>query len=312
MSTERPKTGVFLGVHATNPVTGERVPVWAADYVLADYGTGAIMAVPGQDERDWEFAERFDLPIVRTVQPPEDFDGKAYAGAGPAINSANDEVSLDGLGVDEAKARIIALARGARPGPGHRELPAARLAALAAALLGLPHPDRALPRLRRGRRARGAAARRAARAARRRPEAAGGLAAGGGRGLGERRLPFVRRPGEARQRHDGHVRRLLLVLPALLLAGLHRGPLRPGGHQRVDAGRPLHRRRRARGAAPALRALLHQGAARHGDAGGRRAVRRAAEPGLRDQPRQEDVEVAGQRREPGRPAGGATASTRCG
>jgi leucyl-tRNA synthetase len=106
-STEREKTGVFLGSYAINPVTGERIPIWAADYVLADYGTGAIMAVPGQDARDWEFAEKFGLPIVRTVQPPGDFDGKAYIGEGPAINSANDEVSLNGLGVDEAKSRII-------------------------------------------------------------------------------------------------------------------------------------------------------------------------------------------------------------
>ncbi|WP_410788689.1 leucine--tRNA ligase [Kribbella sp. C-35] len=106
-STEREKTGVFLGSYAINPVTGRRIPIWAADYVLADYGTGAIMAVPGQDTRDWEFAEKFDLPIVRTVQPAADFDGKAYTGDGPAINSANDEISLDGLEVAEAKSRII-------------------------------------------------------------------------------------------------------------------------------------------------------------------------------------------------------------
>lgn len=107
LSTDREKTGVFLGSYATNPVTGERIPIWAADYVLSDYGTGAIMAVPGQDSRDWEFAEKFGLPIVRTVQPEEGFDGKAYTGEGPAINSANDEVSLDGLGVAEAKSTII-------------------------------------------------------------------------------------------------------------------------------------------------------------------------------------------------------------
>jgi leucyl-tRNA synthetase len=107
LSTERDKTGVFLGAYATNPVTGERIPIWAADYVLADYGTGAIMAVPGQDTRDWEFAEKFGLPIVRTVQPEEGFDGNAYTGEGPAINSANDEISLNGLGVDEAKSKII-------------------------------------------------------------------------------------------------------------------------------------------------------------------------------------------------------------
>jgi leucyl-tRNA synthetase len=104
----REKTGVFLGSYATNPTTGADIPIFVADYVLMGYGTGAIMAVPGQDERDWEFAERFDLPIVRTVAPPPDWDGKAYMGEGPAINSANDEVSLDGLGVADAKRAIIA------------------------------------------------------------------------------------------------------------------------------------------------------------------------------------------------------------
>jgi leucyl-tRNA synthetase len=97
------KTGVFIGAFATNPVSGTQIPIFIADYVLAGYGTGAIMAVPGQDERDWEFAEVFDLPIVRTVQPSPDFDGKAYLGDGPAINSG----FLDGLGVTDAKARII-------------------------------------------------------------------------------------------------------------------------------------------------------------------------------------------------------------
>jgi leucyl-tRNA synthetase len=97
------KTGVFVGAFATNPVNGARIPIFIADYVLAGYGTGAIMAVPGQDERDWEFAEVFDLPIIRTVQPPADFDGKAYVGDGPAINSG----FLDGLGVADAKKKII-------------------------------------------------------------------------------------------------------------------------------------------------------------------------------------------------------------
>lgn len=99
----RDKTGVFTGAFAVNPANEERIPVFIADYVLMGYGTGAIMAVPGQDERDWEFAEVFDLPIVRTVRPPEGFEGKAYVGEGPAINSA----FLDGLGVEEAKDRII-------------------------------------------------------------------------------------------------------------------------------------------------------------------------------------------------------------
>ncbi|HEY8545449.1 MAG TPA: class I tRNA ligase family protein, partial [Acidimicrobiales bacterium] len=98
----REKTGVFTGAYATNPTNGAEIPVFIADYVLMGYGTGAIMAVPGQDERDWEFAEVFGLPIIRTVQPPEGFDGKAYVGEGPAINSG----FLDGLGVADAKRRI--------------------------------------------------------------------------------------------------------------------------------------------------------------------------------------------------------------
>ena len=102
------KTGVFVGAYATNPVNGAQIPVFIADYVLAGYGTGAIMAVPGQDERDWAFAEVFDLPIIRTVQPTPGFEGKAFTGDGPAINSSADGISLDGLGVAEAKARIIA------------------------------------------------------------------------------------------------------------------------------------------------------------------------------------------------------------
>ncbi|AVT32722.1 leucine--tRNA ligase [Plantactinospora sp. BC1] len=105
----REKTGVFIGAYASNPANGAQIPIFIADYVLAGYGTGAIMAVPAQDERDWEFAEVFELPIVRTVQPPENFDGKAYTGEGPAINSAAPDRGLDlnGLFVADAKARII-------------------------------------------------------------------------------------------------------------------------------------------------------------------------------------------------------------
>ncbi|MFF5082755.1 leucine--tRNA ligase [Actinoplanes sp. NPDC000266] len=97
------KTGVFTGAFATNPVNGAKVPVFIADYVLAGYGTGAIMAVPGQDERDWQFAEVFELPIIRTVKAPEGFEG-AFTGDGPAVNSD----WLDGKGVVEAKAEMIA------------------------------------------------------------------------------------------------------------------------------------------------------------------------------------------------------------
>ena len=87
-----------------NPFTGEPVPIYLADYVLWRYGTGAIMAVPGQDQRDWDFATVYDLPIIRTVQPPDDWDGEAYTGDGPHINSE----WLDGLRhTVEAKATAI-------------------------------------------------------------------------------------------------------------------------------------------------------------------------------------------------------------
>jgi leucyl-tRNA synthetase len=105
----RQKTGVFTGSFAVNPVNGTEIPVFIADYVLMGYGTGAIMAVPAQDERDWEFAEVLSLPVIRTVQPPEGFDGKAFTGDGPAINSGNDDgLDLNGLAVTEAKAQVIA------------------------------------------------------------------------------------------------------------------------------------------------------------------------------------------------------------
>jgi leucyl-tRNA synthetase len=103
-TTQKAKTGVFTGAYAINPANGKSIPIWIADYVLAGYGTGAIMAVPGQDQRDWEFATAHGLPIVRTVAPPEGFAGEAYTGDGVAINSG----FLDGLRVEDAKARIIA------------------------------------------------------------------------------------------------------------------------------------------------------------------------------------------------------------
>lgn len=108
------KTGVFTGAYAINPVNGKRIPIWIADYVLASYGTGAIMAVPGHDERDFEFAKQFDLPIVTVVTPNEKWlketgstinDMKAaYTDDGVAMNSG----MLDGFATDAAKAKIIA------------------------------------------------------------------------------------------------------------------------------------------------------------------------------------------------------------
>lgn len=100
---EGEKTGVFTGAHAVNPVDDRRVPIYIADYVLMGYGTGAIMAVPGQDQRDWDFATKYGLDIIRTVRPPADFEGDAYTGDGETINSG----FLDGLAMAGAKTKII-------------------------------------------------------------------------------------------------------------------------------------------------------------------------------------------------------------
>ena len=98
------KTGVFTGSYAINPFSKEKIEIWIADYVLISYGTGAIMAVPGHDERDWEFASKYNLPIVEVVEGG-DVSKAAYTAKGNAkiINSSNDKtLSMDGLSVDQA------------------------------------------------------------------------------------------------------------------------------------------------------------------------------------------------------------------
>jgi leucyl-tRNA synthetase len=102
----RDKTGVFTGAYATNPVNGASVPVFVADYVLMGYGTGAIMAVPSGDQRDFEFATAYELPIVPTLVEQEGRD-EAYAGEGTVTGSSNDSISLDGMNVADAKAAMI-------------------------------------------------------------------------------------------------------------------------------------------------------------------------------------------------------------
>jgi leucyl-tRNA synthetase len=107
-STDREKTGVFLGVHAVNPVNGDRLPVWAADYVLADYGTGAIMAVPAHDQRDLDFARKFGLPVrvvVQTDLPDPAETGVATPGDGVLVNSG----PLDGMTKQTAISRICGI-----------------------------------------------------------------------------------------------------------------------------------------------------------------------------------------------------------
>ena len=102
------KTGVFTGGYAINPVNGEKIPVWIADYVLSSYGTGAIMAVPGHDTRDFEFATKYSLPIVKVVEPPPGIEWHGYIEDGVSVNSAGAEISISGLPTPEAKRKITA------------------------------------------------------------------------------------------------------------------------------------------------------------------------------------------------------------
>ncbi|MDY7108103.1 MAG: class I tRNA ligase family protein, partial [Planctomycetota bacterium] len=117
MAETKDKTGVFTGASAINPVNGDRIPIWTADYVLMGYGHGAIMAVPAHDQRDFEFAIKFGIPIIQVIEPASDEDGTwaaddprqwecAFTGDGANVNSANDEISINGLPTPEAIRKI--------------------------------------------------------------------------------------------------------------------------------------------------------------------------------------------------------------
>ncbi|MBO3129227.1 leucine--tRNA ligase [Dermatophilus congolensis] len=102
------KTGVFTGAFAINPVDGRALPVFIADYVLMGYGTGAIMAVPAEDERDFAFASAFDIDVIRTIEPPAGHpEDQPYTGDGVKINSTGEGIDLNGMSVPQAKAAMI-------------------------------------------------------------------------------------------------------------------------------------------------------------------------------------------------------------
>ncbi len=116
-ATDREKTGVFLGRHVINPVNGEAIPMYVSDYVLMEYGTGALMAVPAHDDRDYAFAQKFDLPIRRVIEgdnPDGDANGLPYSGDGPLVNSA---AEFNGLPNREALEAIVGWLD--REGKGH-------------------------------------------------------------------------------------------------------------------------------------------------------------------------------------------------
>ena len=213
---DREKTGVALDRTVTNPVNGEQIPMFVADYVLMEYGTGALMAVPAHDERDFDFAQKFGLEIRRVVEPgdgEEPVPRTSPSSRTPENERLVNSGDFTGLSAPEGDGEDHRLARGAGPRRARDLLPPARLAALAPALLGLPDPGRLLRDRRDRPRARGPAPGPAARRRRLPPE--GQEPARDGRGLGAHRVPALRRAGAPRDRHDGHLRRLVLVLPAL-------------------------------------------------------------------------------------------------
>ncbi len=112
------KTGVFTGSYAINPATGDKIPIWVADYVLMGYGTGAIMAVPAHDERDFDFAEKFDLPVKEVVEKPEnsDDDSRCYHGEGELVNSEQ----FNGTRSEDAREQIVAWLE--ERGLGHKKI----------------------------------------------------------------------------------------------------------------------------------------------------------------------------------------------
>ena len=293
------KEGVFTGRYATNPFTNEKIPVWVGNFVLMGYGTGAIMSVPAHDQRDFEFARKYGLEVRVVIQPEgEKLDGAtlaaAYDGPGSVVNSGE----FDGLVAEEAIPRMAAWAAAEGHRQAHDHLPAQGLADQPPALLGHADPGRLL---RQGRHAAGAGRRSADRAAAGRAvHRRGRQPAREGAGLRERDLPEVRRRGAARDRHDGHVRRLVLVLLPLPLAAQERRPLRPGRREVLVPDRPLRRRHRARDPAPRLLALLDQGDARPRPRDARRAGDAALPAGHGAQGRRGDVEVEGQHHRPRR------------
>ena len=233
-----------------------KLPVYVANFVLMEYGTGAIFGCPAHDQRDLDFVNKYGLGNTPVVCPegqdPKTFviTDTAYDGDGRMINSR----FLDGMTIEQAKEEVAkrlesetARQRAGRRAPG--EFPPARLGHFAPALLGLPDPGDPLPEMRRGagagqRPAGGAAGGRHLRQARQRARPSSDLEA--------RRLPEMRRQGAARNRHHGHLRGFVLVFRAL-----HRSLEREGAdHARRrrphDAGRSVYRRRRARDPASAL------------------------------------------------------------
>ena len=285
------KTGVFTGAFAINPVNDEKIPIWIADYVLVSYGTGAIMAVPAHDERDFEFAKQFGLPIRTVVQPPDEW----LKETGSTLDNLTEAYTDDG---DRDQLRPLRRpADGGVQGEDHRLAGRTRHSASAESTTSC---------------ATGCSAGSATGASRSRsctswtptgkptgvdraadveraaavPARAGGLTSRSGKPeppLGKAtdwvNVDARRQTLSPRNQHDAAVGRLVLVLPALHRSAERPGVLRSGQGEILAAGRSVRRRRGACGAAPALLALLAQGAVRSRPRAHAGAVSAAGQPG---------------------------------
>ncbi len=271
------KKGMPTGLFVRHPLTGEPVPVWVGNYVLMSYGEGAVMGVPAHDERDFEFAKKYGLPIKPVIdgRGPRIFPrclGAVVRRAWPLHQFRK----IRRPGFPGRRRRDRGGSRTLGPGREADHLAAARLGNLAAALLGLPDPGDPLP---------DAAARCRCRTSNCRcccpriscPTAAATRCSKDAAFLACHLSP-LRRPGAARDRHHGHVRGFLLVLPALCV---QRQPQRHAGFARalLAARRSIHRRHRARDPASAVRALLDARGARAGRGGVQGAVRQPVHAG---------------------------------
>ena len=248
------KTGVFTGAYAINPANGARIPIWIADYVLMDYGTGAIMAVPGHDERDFEFAQRFGLPIVRVIAARRrDAPRRRSPRRTPATVRWCNSGRFDGLDRRRRQARASSNGwrrRGVARGEG--QLSPARLVHLAAALLGSADPDHLLRDARRGAGAGGRSAGDAAATSRISNRTTRGISPlARVREWYETTCPQC--GGPARRETDVSDTFLDCAWYFLRYPSSDRDDVavRSRAHAQVAAGRHVHRRQRARRAAPA-------------------------------------------------------------